>query len=109
MTDEEILGNRINQVHKWITEEGAWLQSNLQNLAGIIAHPSSTNFQLIESRNSLVIFRERLAEKNILIRDCSSFEGLGENWLRISLQKKSDNRRIIEAMSQVLKHIFEEY
>ncbi|AAP99270.1 MULTISPECIES: pyridoxal phosphate-dependent aminotransferase [Prochlorococcus] len=108
MTDEKILHNRINQVHKWINEEGPWLQSNLQNLKGIIAHPSSTNFQLIESSQSLAIFRERLAKKNILLRDCSSFEGLGENWLRISLQKKSDNRRIIEAMQQVLKHIFEE-
>ena len=34
---------------------------------------------------------------HILLRDCRSFEGLGETWLRIGLQSRRNNRRIIRA------------
>jgi histidinol-phosphate/aromatic aminotransferase/cobyric acid decarboxylase-like protein len=38
----------------------------------------------------------------ILLRDCRSFEGLGENWLRIGLQSRRNNRRIVSAMRKEL-------
>jgi histidinol-phosphate/aromatic aminotransferase/cobyric acid decarboxylase-like protein len=37
-----------------------------------------------------------------LLRDCRSFEGLGECWLRIGLQSRRNNRRIIRALKQEL-------
>ncbi len=102
MSQEHVLERQIEKVQNWVKEEGKWLQINLQRLPGITAHPSSTNFQLIESNVSLKNFRESLAQKKILLRDCSSFQELGENWLRISLQEKSNNRKIIKAMQQLL-------
>ena len=104
MNHPTILKKRIDKVQEWVKEEGSWLQSNLQNLTGIVSHPSSTNFQLIESKISLINFREKLAHKKILLRDCRSFIGLGDNWLRISLQKKSDNRKILKTMLETFNY-----
>ncbi len=105
MNDKKILEKQIKKVQAWVKEEGSWLQSKLQNLNGIISHPSSTNFQLIESNVSLTRFREALARKSILLRECNSFKGLGENWLRISLQSKSNNRRMMKAINEVIEYI----
>ncbi len=103
MSDQVILKQWTNKVHKWLSKEGPWMQTKLNALPGIKSHPSSTNFQLIEGNESLTILRKKLAEKKILLRDCSSFNGLGENWLRISLQKRKDNKRIISEMKKILK------
>ncbi|KGG13173.1 aminotransferase class I/II-fold pyridoxal phosphate-dependent enzyme [Prochlorococcus sp. MIT 0601] len=98
MKDTSLYKRHIQQIHQWIIGEGSWLHSHLNTLTGIKAHPSSTNFFLIESNTSLLPLREHLAQKKILLRDCRSFEGLGENWLRISLQNESNNQRIFNAI-----------
>ena len=41
----------------------------------------------------------------ILLRDCCSFDGLGECWLRIGLQSRRNNRRIIRALRQELTRV----
>jgi histidinol-phosphate/aromatic aminotransferase/cobyric acid decarboxylase-like protein len=38
----------------------------------------------------------------ILLRDCRSFEGLDDTWLRIGFQSRRVNRRIIQAMRKEL-------
>ena len=102
MSDQHLMKQQTQKVQQWISQEGFWLHSKLQCLPGITAHPSATNFQLIQSNNSLDFLREELAKKKILIRSCHSFEGLGETWLRISLQKRLDNIRIINEMKKIL-------
>ena len=47
--------------------------------------------------------REAVEQRHhILLRDCRSFEGLGACWLRIGLQSRRNNRRIIRALKQEL-------
>ena len=47
--------------------------------------------------------RQALEQRHhILLRDCRSFEGLGENWLRIGYQSHRNNRRILRALRQEL-------
>jgi histidinol-phosphate/aromatic aminotransferase/cobyric acid decarboxylase-like protein len=47
--------------------------------------------------------REALeTQHHILLRDCRSFAGLDETWLRIGYQSRRGNRRIIRAMRQAL-------
>jgi Histidinol-phosphate/aromatic aminotransferase and cobyric acid decarboxylase len=43
-----------------------------------------------------------VARRGVLLRDCRSFEGLGERWLRIGLQSRRGNRRIVAAMRRDL-------
>ena len=57
-----------------------------------------------DTSHSLVPLREAVEQRHrILLRDCRSFTGLGENWLRIGLQSPRNNRRIVRALRQELQ------
>ena len=87
----------------WVAKEGAWMQQQLAQLSGITPMPSAANFILIRADQSLVPLREAVEQRHhILLRDCRSFEGLGECWLRIGLQSRRNNRRIIRALKREL-------
>ena len=91
------------RVQRWTGREGAWLQRRLAQLPGITPLPSAANFLLIRAEHSLVPLRQALERRHhILLRDCRSFEGLGENWLRIGYQSHRNNRRILRALRQEL-------
>jgi len=103
MSNKSVHDKWTNKIHNWLTKEGPWFQKKLQDLPGIRSHPSSTNFQLIEGNKPLIELRENLSRRKILIRDCRSFIGLGDNWLRISLQTRKNNLRIFSTMQDLLK------
>ena len=75
-------------------EEGTLFNQGLKRLPHIKPYPSSANFILIQGKKSLINLKEKLAFRKILVRDCRSFLNLGSNWLRISLQQRSGNKRI---------------
>ena len=90
------------RVQRWTASQGAWMQRELACVPGITPMPSAANFLLISGRCSLVPLREALERNHrILLRDCRSFAGLGETWLRIGLQSTQNNRRIVRALKQV--------
>jgi len=68
--------------------------------------PSATNFLLVQgvhadgSPRSLDPLRRALEQRQrVLLRDCRSFEGLGESWLRIGLQSRAGHRRLLRALA----------
>ena len=66
--------------------------------------PSSVNYFLIRSEESLQPLRERVERQHlVLLRDCRSFDGLGDQWLRIGLQNRRGNRRILKALAAELR------
>ena len=80
------------------------MQRRLAALPGLCPMPSSANFLLIFGAGSLVPLQKALERNHrILLRDCRSFEGLGETWLRIGLQSRHNNRRIVMALREELK------
>ena len=93
----------VHRVQRWTATEGAWLHHQLALLPGISSLPSAANYLLIRSEHSLQPLREALEQRHrILLRDCRSFEGLDETWLRIGYQSRRGNRRIIRAMREEL-------
>ena len=101
----------VRRVQRWTAQEGAWLQQQLVALPGIMPMPSAANYLLIRGEHegrpwSLKPLREALETRHhILLRDCRSFEGLDETWLRIGYQSRRGNRRVIRAMRQELSSI----
>jgi len=89
------------QVQRWTAREGAWLRTQLAAIPGLVPMPSAANFLLIRSDRSLEPLREALEHRHrILLRDCRSFEGLDERWLRLGYQSRRRNRRIISAIQK---------
>ena len=102
MADTRGLGRWQDRVQRWVQQEGAWMRAQLQRLPGLEPRPSHANYLLVEGERSLQELRERVARRGVLLRDCRSFEGLGERWLRIGLQSRRGNRRIVRALRQEL-------
>ncbi|MCT0212680.1 MULTISPECIES: histidinol-phosphate transaminase [unclassified Synechococcus] len=87
------------RVQRWVASEGPWFHRQLEGLPGLTPLPSAANFLLVRGEGSLVALRERLERhQRVLLRDCRSFEGLGEQWLRIGLQDRRGNQRILRAL-----------
>ena len=79
------------------------MQQQLSSLRGITPLPSAANFLLIRGQSTLVSLREGLERHHrILLRDCRSFNGLDASWLRIGLQARRGNRRIVQALRREL-------
>ena len=101
LRDAERYGRWCARAQRWTAREGAWLQAELARLPGLTSLPSAANFSLLHGAQSLVPVRETLERQHhVLLRDCGTFSNLGERWLRIGLQTRRRNRRIVSALRQ---------
>lgn len=104
LADPSRYRNWCRRVQRWTHREGTWMRDQLARLPGLHPLPSAANFLLMKGEESLVPLRETLERRDrILLRDCSSFTGLGDHWLRIGLQRRRDNRRIISGLRRALR------
>ncbi|MEX1317074.1 MAG: aminotransferase class I/II-fold pyridoxal phosphate-dependent enzyme [Synechococcaceae cyanobacterium] len=91
------------RVQRWTAREGPWLAERLQRWPQLTPMPSAANFLLVRGDGSLEGLRQGLEEHHgILLRGCRSFVGLGEHWLRLGLQHRSGNRRLLRALEREL-------
>ena len=102
MNNPKMHKKRLNKVHKWVKKEGEWLHKSLSKFSSIRPLPSNTNFQLVKSKYGLLGVINNLKKRGILLRDCRSFINLGEDWVRISLQKREDNIQIINTLKEYI-------
>jgi histidinol-phosphate/aromatic aminotransferase/cobyric acid decarboxylase-like protein len=95
------------RVQRWTGAEGPWLAARLGQLPGLQPLPSAANFLLVRGSAAagrpLVELLPALAQRHrILLRDCRSFPGLDGHWLRIGLQDRRGNRRLLAALEALL-------
>ena len=105
MADQAGLRRWQQRVQHWVAAEGPWLTARLAAVPGLQPLPSAANYLLVRSipgAGSLQPLRLALERQHrILVRDCRSFEGLGENWLRIAVQDRAGNRRLLAALEPI--------
>ena len=105
----ELLSNKIfyeewiTKIHNWVNTEKNWVYKELSKIKNLKVHNSSTNFFLIESKFSLSSNIHYLENKGILIRECTSFRFLNENWARISLQTRKNNKILCREIQNSFK------
>jgi threonine-phosphate decarboxylase len=103
---EQLLKHNKNYIENSlivIKKERQWLASQLSAIRGFKPYPSDANFILIDIRDFAINSKElaeRMLRHGIIIRDCTSF-GL-ENHIRVAVQKRSENRRLIKAFTGVV-------
>lgn len=65
-------------------------------------YESDANFILVKLREiKAKEFQEKLKNHKIMIRDCSNFDFLDENFVRIAVKSSDANRRLKEALEEV--------
>lgn len=94
----------INETYTKVSEEMNFLMTNLNNISGLKPYPSAGNFVLCEITrddfDSKYIYNE-LIKKGIAIRNCESFHGLGNKFIRVCALKPEDNSRLIEELNLI--------
>jgi threonine-phosphate decarboxylase len=95
--------NYIGKTRRLIEKERNRLLSALRILPGLETFPSAANFIFIKLTSMDVpTFVDKLGERGMLIRDCSSFPGLDKNYIRIAVRTRSENKRLIKAFRELL-------
>jgi len=86
-------------------ESRQYLYDEISKIDGLNPFPSKSNFILIGIKDTGFTASElalKLMERGIIVRDCTSFKGLDEYWIRISICTLEEDKRFIEILKEVL-------
>ncbi len=103
LSNEKFYSQWTKKIHDWINTEKQWIYKELSKVENLKVYNSSTNFFLIEYIASLTPNINYLANKGILIRECSSFRSLNEKWARISIQSSKNNKILCKEIQNSFK------
>jgi len=93
----------IKDTRRLIEKERDRLLSALRVLPGVETFPCFANFILFKlSISDPAALIERLAEQGLLVRDCSSFPGLDNSYIRIAVRTRRENKQLIKALRKML-------
>ena len=98
----------LKLTHELIKKEKAWLQQELSQFSGFSFTAPDANFFFIDIRNTNLTanaLKHRMLKQGILIRDCSSFVGLNEFYIRVAVKTHEENVRLIDAFKKALKPV----
>jgi histidinol-phosphate aminotransferase len=93
LSDEPFMHNSVEKIR--IERE------RLQN--EINSHPSQANFLYLETEEPSNSFVEEFQARGIIIRDCRSFRGAGENHVRVTVGTPSENDRFLSAYREICR------
>lgn len=99
------LGDRQfqDQTIEWLKKARRHLFRGLGDLEPLQPYPGSANFLLVRSQVSVPLLQARILKRHrILIRDCLSFDGLGDRYFRVAVRTQDDNQALIQALNDCL-------
>jgi len=99
LKDRKYLRKVVEEVRK----EREFLREGLLSL-GLGVLPSEANFLMVNTSPWKMEGGElcrKLYGKGILIRDLSGFRGAGKEWVRITVGRKEENKRLLETLRKV--------
>ena len=96
LSDKSHLSKTLNLIRK----ESKFLMDSISKIKGFTCYNSDTNFILIKSKIKSHQIQNRLLQRNILIRDCSTFRGLNDDHIRIAVRTHKENLKLIEALQK---------
>lgn len=92
----------IKNSKDYIDAERKFMLKELKTIEGIKVFPTHTNYILIK----LLDYREEeifdeFLKNGILIRKCSSFQGLEGDYIRVAIKSSSNNKKIIDVFKKI--------
>jgi L-threonine-O-3-phosphate decarboxylase len=104
LKDEE----HLRVTRELIKKEKTLLQRDLGKFGSFKFSAPDANFLFIDIRKSGLTAAEiknRMLKQGILIRDCTSFKGLDEFYIRVAVKTHVENERLIEAFKRTIKAV----
>lgn len=97
----------IKDTRQYITTEREFLKNALNEIPGLNTCKSAANFILVYMDGRIGLnsteLRDRLAQEGILIRDCSTFHGLGDRYFRVAVKRHEQSIVLIEKLKVVIE------
>lgn len=86
-----------------VGKERERLLSNVRILPEIETYPCSSNFIFFKvPATKAPLLVEKLAVRGLLVRDCASFTGLDNRFIRLSIRSRHENKRLISVLKELL-------
>jgi len=95
----------LDKTYRLIEEERDFLIDELSKIESFDIIPSDANFFLINIKKAGLKAKElknKLLNFGILIRDCDSFKGLDEYYIRVAIRTREENEYLIESLKKVI-------
>ncbi len=86
-------------------ESRQYLYDETSKIDGLKVFPSKSNFMLINVKDTGFTASQlalELMKKGVIVRDCTSFKGLDEYWIRISICTLEEDKKFIGILKEVL-------
>lgn len=97
--------DHLNKILKLLKEEKIFLLAEMKKFKDFKIYPSDANFLFIDIRSSGMTaaqLKEKMLQRGVLIRDCSSFTALDEYYVRIAVKTRSENEKLLESLKEVM-------
>jgi threonine-phosphate decarboxylase len=91
-----------------IKKEKAWLMVEFGKFSGFKFTEPDANFFFIDVRKSgftAAELKSKMLKQGILIRDCTSFKGLDEFYIRVAVKTHQENERMLSAFRRIVKTV----
>jgi len=101
LKDEEHLEKTL----QLIKEEKTFLLNELAKFKSLKVYPPDANFLFIDIQKTGLTapqLREKMLRRGILIRDCSSFSGIDNCYVRIAVKTRLENEKLLAALKASL-------
>ncbi|HML05855.1 MAG TPA: histidinol-phosphate transaminase [Methanobacterium sp.] len=86
-------------------ESREYLYENMSKFDKLNVYPSKANYILVDVRKTGMTskeFTEELLKRGIIVRDCNSFKGLDEYWIRVSVGTLEEDKRFIAVLNDLI-------
>ena len=94
--------NYLEQSRKFISEQKIKLYNELCKIAGLYPIRPTANFILFRIDKAIDLQSEMM-KHNVLIRSCSNYISLGDNYYRVAVRTDNENAILIDALNSCLK------
>jgi L-threonine-O-3-phosphate decarboxylase len=88
----------LKKTKEYIKENREYLTRELNSL-GYTVFESETNFILFKTKD--INIKEKLEEYGILIRSCSNYRNLNEEYFRIAVKSENNNKYLINCLKEI--------
>ena len=96
----------IKRTKQELNEERAFMYNALDALEGVTVYPPSANFILFQVNQEGITanyINEELKKYNIIVRNCDSYVGLTNHWVRIAIKDHETNIKLVDKLTDILK------
>lgn len=90
----------LAQMRTVLCREREYMRRRLESF-GVYVYPGHANYLLMRSEAPL--YGALLEKYHILVRDCSSYRGLDERYIRAAVKERGQNEQLIAAIEEITK------